>query len=97
MGSDKQKDVRQVSLATVIERIGGEIDVAKIDCEGAEWDMFSDKLAWEKIKSVRMEYHLWGQHKYSELTHTLSSLGFTIDHHSSSGEFGTVWARRGIG
>jgi FkbM family methyltransferase len=81
----------QVSLATVVERLGGRVDLAKIDCEGAEWNLFTDSTPWSAIRLVRMEYHLWGKHTYSEVQSSFDRLGFAIDHHASSGEWGTVW------
>ncbi len=85
--------IAQVSLATAVERLGGTIDLAKIDCEGAEWDLFNVPEPWSVIRFVRMEYHLWGKHKYSEVEEAFARLGFKIEHHVSSGEWGTVWCR----
>ena len=85
--------MHQVALATVVERLGGWIDLAKIDCEGAEWDLFKDEMSWQRIGDVRMEYHLWGRHLFTELQQTLDNLGFDIYYHNPAGEWGTVWAR----
>ena len=49
------------SLKKVVDRAGGKIDILKIDCEGAEWELFDDNEAWENIRSVTMEYHLWAK------------------------------------
>lgn len=91
--ADTKAGVRQVALATVVDRLGGWIDLAKIDCEGAEWDMFKDKLSWQRIGDIRMEYHLWGRHLFTELEQSLGNLGFDIYYHNPAGEWGTVWAR----
>lgn len=87
--------VRQVPLTTVVDRLGGWIDLAKIDCEGAEWEMFVDRGPWQRIGDVRMEYHLWGQRTFGEVRKSLRNLGFEIYHHKPdpSGQWGTVWAR----
>lgn len=84
-------EVRQVAFAEVVERLGGKIDLAKIDCEGAEWGLFTAPEPWSKIRLVRMEYHLWGAHPFDELEKKFTELGFDIVHHESSGEWGTVW------
>jgi FkbM family methyltransferase len=91
--SDSSKGVPQVSLATVVQRLGGHVDLIKVDCEGAEWDLFADSESWGAIGRVRMEYHLWGRHEYSEVQAAFDRLGFKIEHHASSGDWGTVWCR----
>jgi FkbM family methyltransferase len=82
----------QVSLEQAIDRIGGFVDLAKIDCEGAEWDLFRASESWKKIRHVRMEYHLWGEHSFSEVSENLNRLGFKIVRHTPSSEWGLLWA-----
>lgn len=91
--SDASVRIPRVSLSTVVERLGGRIDFAKIDCEGAEWDLFTDRAAWKCIRHVRMEYHLWGKHVFADVEQSLREIGFEIYRHRPSGEWGTVWAR----
>jgi FkbM family methyltransferase len=85
--------IPRVSLAEVVARIGGTIDLAKIDCEGAEWEMFTDRASWRHIKSVRMEYHLWKRRTYAEVEEAFRGIHFRILHHSPGGEWGTIWAQ----
>lgn len=87
--------VCQVPLTTVVDRLGGWIDLAKIDCEGAEWEMFTDRNPWQRIGDVRMEYHLWGRRAFCEVREALRDLGFEIYYHKPdpSGGWGMVWAR----
>ena len=87
-------DIPLVALSTAVARLGGRVDLAKIDCEGAEWEMFQDVQAWTGIRQLRMEYHLWQRHEYRELSSKLTELGFRIERHSPSGEWGTIWAAR---
>ena len=91
--ADSGARVPQVALATVVERLGGTIDLAKIDCEGAEWELFTADAAWAGIKHLRMEYHLWGKHTFTDVEQSLRRIGFEIHHHAPAGEWGTVWAR----
>ena len=63
-------DISLVSLRTAIERLGGWVDLLKIDCEGAEWEMFDDLESFKAVGMVRMEYHL---------TRPDRSLGWMID------------------
>lgn len=86
--------VPQVGLATAVERLNGKIDLAKIDCEGAEWDMFEDPEPWKAIRHLRMEYHLIGGRRFADVQSRLSALGFEISHHDPAGGWGTVWAER---
>jgi FkbM family methyltransferase len=85
--------VSQVSLGTVVERLGGTVDLAKVDCEGAEWELFEDAGPWAHIAQLRMEYHLWGRHTFADVDQALRKIGFTILYHRPAGEWGTVWAR----
>lgn len=82
----------QISLKEAIDRIGGFVDVAKIDCEGAEWDLFQAPDCWKNISQIRMEYHLWGKRRFTEVVENMDRLGFEITRHDSSGEFGLLWA-----
>lgn len=47
-----------VSFQTALQRIGGRVDLLKLDCEGAEWAILKDTEALANVKEVRMEYHL---------------------------------------
>jgi hypothetical protein len=71
------------SLATVIKRIG-DIDILKLDCEGAEWELLEDTESWKKIRSVTLEYHLWGKEaaKVKHVFALLDTINFKIEHHT---------------
>ena len=88
--------VSQVSLRMAVERLGGRVDLAKIDCEGAEWEMFEHSGPWKAIRHLRMEYHLIGGRRFDDVNSRLAELGFDILQHQPSGGWGTVWARRGV-
>jgi hypothetical protein len=81
-----------IPLGTAVSRLGGFVDVAKIDAEGAEWDMFREVAAWGSFRRVLMEYHLWGRRTYANVVDSLGDLGFRIEYHAPSREWGTVWA-----
>ena len=85
-------EIDQVGLHRVIARIGSRIDLLKLDCEGAEWDMLASKECWSSIDHIRMEYHLDGNHSFNELAETLQSSGFHIVRHVPEQGYGTVWA-----
>ncbi|MEJ5232949.1 MAG: FkbM family methyltransferase [Geminicoccaceae bacterium] len=46
-----------VPFATVAERIGGTIDLLKLDCEGWEWEIL-EAAAVRNVRILTMEYHL---------------------------------------
>jgi FkbM family methyltransferase len=70
------------SLTTVLKRIGN-IDIIKLDCEGAEWDLLEDKENWKKVKSLTMEYHLWAKKgsKLTDIFRLLDAINFKFVHH----------------
>ena len=67
------------SLATVINRIG-HIDILKLDCEGTEWELLEDVESWKHVKSLTMEYHLWGKEgsKIENLFKLLDRINFKL-------------------
>jgi FkbM family methyltransferase len=83
-----------VSLRNAVERLGGSVDLAKIDCEGAEWEMLSDPEAWVGIRNVAMEYHLFGTEEHDDIAPTMEKCGFKVLDQVRSHDFGMVWASR---
>lgn len=79
-----------------VERLGGAVDLVKLDCEGAEWELFEDAETWSRVQYLTMEYHLWAKPGYSidDLFGRLSKLGFEWTKHdpSTSGKWGLVQA-----
>lgn len=81
------------SSKTVVERIGKPIDILKIDCEGAEWQLFEDRDTWKMVRSVSMEYHLWAKENSTVemLVNTLISINFKIVYQkNSSSTYGLI-------
>lgn len=71
-------DVPMVSFRRAIERIGGSVDLAKVDCEGAEWLLFEDQDTWQLVQNLSLEYHLWSGHTHAETRQVIENLGFRI-------------------
>jgi FkbM family methyltransferase len=85
--------VRQVNLEAVLERAGGRIDLLKLDCEGAEWEMLQSAAGWESVRYLRFEYHLYGGETADQALRALARLGFTIDRFEKHDqESGLIWA-----
>jgi FkbM family methyltransferase len=88
-----------VTLGKAAERLGGSIDLLKLDCEGSEWDILSDTEALQRVVSLRMEYHLWAKPNGSlrKLEELLASQGFDVIRaypKQTDGQQGIVWAER---
>ena len=71
-------DIPMISFRRAIERIGGSVDLAKVDCEGAEWLLFKDTEIWQFVQNVSLEYHLWYGHTHAETRQVIQNLGFRI-------------------
>lgn len=89
--------IRLESFSSVIASIGN-VDLLKLDCEGAEWDIFQCNDAWQRVRSLAMEYHLWAKPGSTTdcLRQQLSDLGFSqIDiEPSPNGPWGFAFASR---
>lgn len=61
-------------------------DLLKIDCEGAEYDIFEQTSpeTFGRIHAIVMEYHEHQGRSHKELVDLLSSQGFTLRHHEAS-------------
>lgn len=83
------------SLSQVLERIGGAVDLMKLDCEGFEWDILTDQQSLRRVRWLTMEYHLWanGSH-HDQIGPWLERLGFDVIAQTRSTDFGQVLARR---
>jgi FkbM family methyltransferase len=91
--ASEKGEIPQVSLEKAIERLGGMVDLLKLDCEGAEWEIFRATNAWKRIRNVRMEYHLFQGETVAQVEQTLNGLGFDIVRLQPATGFGMVWAR----
>jgi FkbM family methyltransferase len=87
--------VVQISLSEAIARMGGRVDLVKMDCEGAEWEMFEDPAAWAAVSRVAMEYHLFAEHTHHEACDAVRKLGFSIERHVPMLGCGIILAKRG--
>lgn len=75
----------------MIDRIGGRIDLLKIDCEGAEWDIFEQHDAFRNVHQIRMEYHLLEGRDLARFEDTVGELGFRIIKLIPNRGFGIAW------
>jgi FkbM family methyltransferase len=69
------------------------VDLLKLDCEGAEYEIISQAPAeiWERVDTVRLEYHQ-GRPEY--FVALLGRQGFTVERHRRDTErTGMLWFR----
>jgi FkbM family methyltransferase len=86
--------VKLTGIDTVIERIGGKLDLLKLDCEGAEWEIFLRSAAFQAVRQIRMEYHCDGfGYGMAKLGEVAADLGFQIIKTIPHGEFGIAWLK----
>lgn len=50
-------DTGSVTLAFILKEVGGTIDLLKIDCEGAEYEILADTESLKHVKAIRGEFH----------------------------------------
>jgi FkbM family methyltransferase len=70
------------------------IDLLKLDCEGAEWEILpSSEHLLPKVRQICMEYHSEGDWTGEKLAEWLKTLGFEVIYTPGSWN-GLLWARR---
>ncbi len=88
-------EIRCISFAEAVTRLGGTVDLVKLDCEGAEWEILKDETTWKKVRNVTMEFHLWAGYTLEELKNRIMELGFHIQDCQLAGkDFGLLQAAR---
>lgn len=82
---------KMIGFSTALDRIGHQIDLLKIDCEGGEWEIFENPIPFQKVKSIRMEYHLLGGKTFDDLMKAADRIGFEIVKLQENTNFGIAW------
>jgi FkbM family methyltransferase len=89
--TDPAGEIALVDLPTVLERLGGQVDLMKLDCEGAEWAIFREAEAFATVREIRMEYHLTEGRGLDDLKAAAHRLGFEITHLRERQGFGIAY------
>jgi FkbM family methyltransferase len=95
--ADAAEPARILTLAGLMaEQRLSHIDLLKLDCEGAEWDILpAAEALLPRVAQICMEYHQEGGWTADTLAALLTSCGFTVKIQSGGGWNGLLWARRG--
>jgi hypothetical protein len=75
---DPGGSIPQVAFNRAVGRIGGRVDLVKLDCEGAEWEIFEDRESWSRARFITMEYHLGQGDAHEKVIDVLGAIGFRI-------------------
>lgn len=78
----KETSIPVITLEQVVEeKVGKKIDLMKLDCEGAEYEILlnQDPKVFKKINRIIMEYHdLDEKRNFSVLTKYFEELGYYV-------------------
>lgn len=84
-------EVLQIPFRVALERIGGAVDLLKLDCEGAEWEIFKDHQSLKRVRMIRMEYHLFERQTVQDVFALVRSAGFEVERHTPFDQHGMLW------
>jgi FkbM family methyltransferase len=88
-----QGEIECISFAKAVARLNGAVDLVKLDCEGAEWEILKDEITWKNVNSLTMEFHLWAGYTLEQLKTRITQLGFEVQDCQLTGEdFGLLLA-----
>ena len=81
-------NVEIVPLPEIVRRLGGRVDLMKLDIEGAEWELFEEPSAFDAVGVIRMEYHLGRDRTLRDIASAAERLHFRIDKLAPNDGFG---------
>ncbi len=96
----KETTIPVITLKQVIEeKVGSNIDLMKLDCEGAEYQILMDQdpQLFLKIQRIIMEYHDCDDVcNHERLTSQFEDLGYTVKHYHNlvHADLGYLYAER---
>jgi len=95
--ADTAEAARVITLGGLMTELGlARIDLLKLDCEGAEWDVLpAAEAVLPSVAQICMEYHCEGGWTAERLADWLTTRGFSVKVQSGGGWNGLLWARRG--
>ena len=91
---DQNSSIPATAFRKAVERLGGKVDFAKVDCEGAEWHLWQDHAAWQNVWHLAAEYHLHSGHTHEEARAVVTGLGFHVLRQERDSTVGLIHASR---
>ena len=92
---DSSGSIQVEAFQEAKHRIGLPVDLLKLDCEGAEWQILARADLLEAVSSITMEYHLDGTHGHDDAERLVKNAGFRIvDQVPAHGNAGMMLAVR---
>lgn len=86
-------DIPQVLIETAVRRLGGLVDLLKLDCEGGEWEILKESPCWKSVRNIRLEYHLYRGGSLQQIRTVLAGLGYRVIRSDTDQDFaGILWA-----
>lgn len=74
-----KKVVPKLSIKKVFQKTPNKIlDIVKMDCEGAEWEILTELNIWKNVRFLTMEYHLDKSNNYNNIAKAINKIGFTL-------------------
>ena len=97
----KSTSIGVISLPELLEKVGEPINLLKLDCEGAEYEILLDQApeVFEKIERIVMEYHdLRDGRNYQLLVDEFTKQGYQVKRHENvvHPELGYLYAERAV-
>ena len=84
-------EIQIVAFEELVAAERQEIDLLKIDCEGAEWDIFENAGPFQRVRLIRMEYHLVDGKSLDDVKMAADRIGFEIVNLEENSGFGIAW------
>jgi len=86
--ASEKGNIKKTAIVDAIAKLGGSVDLLKLDCEGGEWELFEKPDVWQHIKRLTMEYHQWAKPEVdiAEMVKLIRGFGFRITHLSEAPE-----------
>ncbi len=98
--TEEVQKVQTITLKKILDRHRiGQVDLLKIDCEGAEFAILEDtpKSVYDRVSNIFLEYHDWvpGKH-HGNLKKLLEARGYKVQDfpNSKMKELGFLWCQR---
>lgn len=83
-----------IPFSEILASVGGKIDFLKMDCEGAEWDVFSTDVDWQRVRYISLEYHELGVgKKFPDAVDALHKNGFAVLCVNNLSGYGMIFAK----